>query len=83
MMTIEELYTDIIDGLITKKYHTWYDWDRLIIEEWGGAFKMYQPRGCAFRIDTYTDNCCREWRCESHHKFTVPKYRYRQGLLTV
>lgn len=81
MMTIEELYRDIIDGLVTKRYYTCYDWSRYVIE--GRKFKMYQPRGCTFRIDTYTDNYNREWRCESHHKFTVPKYRYRQGLITI
>ena len=81
MMTIEELYADVIDGLITKKYLAYYDYGSYAIE--GGKFKMYQPRGCAFRIDTYTDNYCREWRCESHHKITVPKYKYRQGLITV
>ena len=72
MMTIEELYANVIDGLITKKYFAYYDY---------GSYA--KPRGCTFRIDTYTDNYDREWRCETHHKFTVPKYKYRQGLITV
>ena len=81
MMTIEELYANVIDGLITKRYRSYYDYSSYAIE--GRKFKMCQPRGCTFRIDIYTDNYDREWRCESHHKFTVPKYKYRQGLITV